>query len=89
MQVIQALIIKIVMLIQLQILDSIMGFRAYMIEKIQGLVSIHYQLQSNGAALLRRLSDGHAFLDSALNKIWSPINLSHSYFLINLHNILI
>ncbi len=89
MQVIQAPIIKTVMLIQLQILDSIIGFRAHMMEKIRGLVSIHYQLQNNGAALLRRLSDGHAFLDLDLDKIYSLINLSHSYFLISLHNSLI
>ncbi len=89
MQVIQAPIIKTVMLIQLQILDSIMGFRAHIMEKIQGLVGIHYQLQNNGATLLCRSSDGHAFLDSDLNKVWSPINLSHSYFLISLHNSLI
>ncbi len=48
-----------------------------MMEKIQGLVGIYYQLQNNGAALLYQLSDGHAFLDSDLDKIWSPINLSH------------
>ena len=69
MQVIQAPIRKTVMLIHLQILDSIMGLRAHMMEKIRGLVGIHYQLQSNGAALLRRLSDGHAFLDPDLDKI--------------------
>lgn len=57
------------MLIQLQILDSIIDFRAHMIEKIWGLVAIHYQLQNNGIALLRRLSDEHAFLDSDLNKV--------------------
>ena len=77
------------MLIKLQILDSIMDFRAHMMEKIWGLVGIHYQLQSNGAALLCCLSDGHAFLDPDLDKVWSPINLSHSYFLINLHHTLI
>ena len=57
------------MLIQLQILDSIMGFQVYMIEKIRGLVGIHYQLQNNGTALLHRLSDGHAFLDPDFNKV--------------------
>ena len=77
------------MLIQLQILDSIMDFRTHMMEKIQGLVGIHYQLQSNSVALLHRLSDGHAFLDPDLDKVWSPINLSHLYILINLYNILI
>ena len=89
MQVIQVPIIKIIMLIQQQILNSIMGFRAHMMEKIWGLVGIHYQLQSNGTALLHRLSDGYAFLDPDLDKVWSSINLSHSYFLINLHNTLI
>ena len=89
MQVIQALIIKMVLLIQLQILDSIMGFQAHMMEKIQGLVGIHYQLQSNNAMLLRHLSDGHAFLDPDLDKVWSLIKLSHLYFLINLNNTLI
>lgn len=33
---------KRIMLIQLQILDSIMGFRAHMMEKIRGLVGIYY-----------------------------------------------
>ena len=69
MQVIQAPIRKTVMLIHLQILDSIMGLWAHMIEKIRGLVGIYYQLQSNGAALLCRLSDKHAFLDPNLDKI--------------------
>ncbi len=68
MQVIQAPIIKTVMLIQLQILDSIMRFRAHMMEKIWGLVGIHYPLHNNGTALLRRLYDGYAFLDSDLDK---------------------
>ena len=45
------------MLIYLRILDSIMKLRAHMMEKIWGLVGIYYQLQSNGAALLRYLSD--------------------------------
>ena len=77
------------MLIQLQILDSIIGFWAHMIKKIRGLVGIHYQLQRNGAALLRCLFDGHAFLDPDLDKVWSPINLLYLYFLINLYNTLI
>lgn len=77
------------MLIQLQILYSIMGFRAHMMKKILGLVGIHYQLQNNGASLLQRLSNGHAFLDPDLDKVQSPINLSNSYFLISLHTTLI
>lgn len=47
------------MLIQLQILNIIQGFRVYMIEKIQGLVGIYYQLQNNGATFLKCLFDGH------------------------------
>ena len=50
-----------------------------MMEKIWGLIGIHYQLQNNGVALLRHLSDGHAFLDPDLDKISNLINLSHSY----------
>ncbi len=69
MQVIQAPIRKIVILIQLPILDSIMGFRTHMIEKIWGLVDIYYQLQNNGDVLLHRLSDKHVFLDPDLDKI--------------------
>ena len=72
MQVIQVLIIKIVMLIQLQILDSIMDFQAHIMKKIWGLVDIYYELQSNGAMLLRRLSDGHMFLDPDLEKYKIP-----------------
>ncbi len=78
MQIIQALIRKIIMLIQLQILDSIIGFGTYMMEKIWDLISIYYQLQKNDATLLYCLSDGHKFLNLNLHKVWSPINLSHS-----------
>ena len=46
-----------------------MRFRAHMIKKIQDLIGIYYQLQNNGAALLRYLSDKHAFLDLNLDKI--------------------
>ena len=38
-------------------------------EKIWDLIGIHYQLQKKGAALLRRLSDGYAFLDLDLDKV--------------------
>ena len=77
------------MLIQLQIFDSIIGFWAHIIEKIWGSVSIYFPLQNNGAAFLRRLLNRHAFLDLDLDKVRSFINLSHSYFMINLHNSLI
>ncbi len=40
-----------------------------MMENIWGLVSIYYQLQNNGAALLRRLSDSDTFLDLDFNKV--------------------
>ena len=69
MQVIQAPIRKTVMLIYLQIFDSIIELWVYILAKIWGLVSIYYQLQSIGIALLRRLSDRHAFLDPNLDKI--------------------
>lgn len=76
----------IVMLIQSSILNSIMGFLAHMIEKIQGLISIYYLLQTNNAVLLSRLPDGHIFLESDFDKMFSSINLSYLYFLISLHN---
>ncbi len=75
MQIIQAPIRKIVMLIQLQILDSIIGFQAHMMENTWSLVGIHYQLQNNNAVLLRCLSDGYTFLLSDLDKVWHPNNL--------------
>ena len=40
-----------------------------MMEKIWGLIAIYYQLKNNGTAFLCHLSDGHAFLDSDLNKV--------------------
>ena len=46
-----------------------MEFRAHIMEKIWGLVGISYQLQNNGAVLLRYLSNGHTFLDLDLDKI--------------------
>ena len=67
--VIQAVIRKTVMPIYLQILDSIMGFHAAMMQKIWGLVSIYYQLQSNSITLLCRLSDRHLFWDPELDKV--------------------
>ena len=57
------------MLIELQILDSIIGFRAHMIEKIRGLIGIHYQLQNNDAALLYHLSYWHMFLEPDFHKV--------------------
>lgn len=77
------------MLIQLRILDSIMGFWAYMMEKISGVVGIYYQLSNNDILLLHHLSNRHAFLDLDLDKVQSSINLSHLYFLLNLYNTLI
>ncbi len=46
-------------------------------------------VENNCAALLRHLSDEHAFLDPDLDKVWSPINSSYSYSMISLHNSLI
>lgn len=40
-----------------------------MMEKIQGLVSIHYQLQNNDTALLYHLFDKHAFLALDFDKV--------------------
>ena len=40
-----------------------------MMEKICDLIGIYYQLQNNGAALLRCLSHRHAFLDLQFDKI--------------------
>lgn len=57
------------MLIYLQIFDLILKLQAYMIEKIRDLVGIYYELQSKGIALLRHLSNGHAFLDLNLDKV--------------------
>ena len=57
------------MLIYLQIPDSIIGLQTCMIKKIQSLVGIHYHFESNGAALLRYLSDRHEFLDLDLDKL--------------------
>lgn len=57
------------MFIQFQILDSIIGFRVHMVEKIWGLTDIHYQLQNNSIMLLNYLSDGHAFLYPDFDKV--------------------
>ena len=40
-----------------------------MMEKIQSLIGIYYQLQNNIAALLQCLSDGHAFLDLNFDEV--------------------
>ena len=40
-----------------------------MIEKFQSLIGSYYQLQNNDAMLLRRLSNGHAFLNLDLDKV--------------------
>lgn len=76
---------KSVILFQLQIFDSIIGFPAYMIEKIRGLVGVHYQFQIITVALLCFLSNRHGFLNLDLHKIQSS-HLLHSYFLISLYN---
>lgn len=40
-----------------------------MMDKIKSLMDISYQLQNNNTMILRRLSNGHIFLDSDLNKV--------------------
>lgn len=77
------------MLIYLKILDSIIGLWAHIIKKIQGLIGIYYQLQSNNTTLFYCLSNGYLFLNLNFDKIQSYINLSYLYFLINLQNIFI
>lgn len=57
------------MQIYLQIVDSIIEFQAYMIEKFRSLVSIYYQFQSNSVTLLYCLSDKHMFLNLDFDKI--------------------
>ena len=40
-----------------------MGFRAHLIEKMQGLVGVYYQLHSNRANYLKTLQTSWIFLD--------------------------
>ena len=47
-----------------------MGFRAYLIEKMQALVGVHYQLHSNGADYLNTLGTNCSFFDPNPNEIY-------------------
>lgn len=40
-----------------------------MMEKIRGLIGVHYLLQNNGAKLLKYLSYKYAFVDPNLDKL--------------------
>ena len=55
-----------------KILNSIMGFRAHIMEKIRILVENHYQLHghSNGANYLKSLQTGWISLDPNLDKVY-------------------
>lgn len=46
-----------------------MGFWAYIMEKIQGLVGMRYQLQSKNTAFLIHLFNEHVFLDPNFDKV--------------------
>ena len=56
-------------------LDSIMGFRTHMIEKIRQLVRIHYQLDKNSFTYLRNLREDWAFLDLNPNEVYTIGNI--------------
>ncbi len=47
-----------------------MGFRAYLMEKIQILVEVHYQLHSNGPDYLKSLRTNWTFLDSNPDEVY-------------------
>ncbi len=47
-----------------------MGFRAHLMEKMQALVEVHYQLHSNGADYLKSLRTNWTFLDLNPNEVY-------------------
>ncbi len=47
-----------------------MSFKANMIEKMRGLVSVYYQLHSNGPNYLKTLQTGWTFLDLNPDKVY-------------------
>ena len=50
-----------------------MGFRAHLIEKMQTLVGVHYQLHSNKADCLKTLQTNGIFLNLDLDEIYEKI----------------
>ncbi len=52
------------------ILDSIMGFRTNLIEKMQALIGVYYQLHSNGADYLKSLRTNWTFLDPNPDEVY-------------------
>ena len=47
-----------------------MGFRAYLIEKMQALVRVHYQLHSNRADYLKTLETNDIFFDPNPDEVY-------------------
>ncbi len=47
-----------------------MGFRAHLMEKMQALVGVHYQLHSNGADYLKSLRTNWTFLNSNPDEVY-------------------
>ena len=47
-----------------------MGFRAHLMEKMQALVGVHYQLHSNEADYLKTLWANWTFLNPNLNEVY-------------------
>lgn len=60
---------KTIILIQLQIRDSMMRFCAHMMQKIQALIRIYYQLQNYNVVYLYYLPNRHMFLDLDFDKV--------------------
>ena len=47
-----------------------MGFRAHLMEKMQALVGVHYQLHSNGADYLKTVRTNWTFLNPNLDEVY-------------------
>ena len=50
-----------------------MGFKAYLIEKIWGLIRVHYQLYKNGVNYLKTLHTGWTSLNPILDEVYNMI----------------
>ena len=50
-----------------------MGFRVHLIEKMQALVGVHYQLDSNGADYLKTFRTNWTFLDPNPDEVYDKI----------------
>lgn len=67
-------------------MDSIIDFKAYLMEKMQALVGVHYQLHSNNSDYLNTLWTNQIFFDPKSDEVYDRMTNILQLILLMLSN---